>query len=215
VWSILSLEAQDPAPAYVQLARRLRVAIADAVLAPGDRLPSVRDLAQRLGVSTNTVARAYADLAREGVILARAGGGSVVAPRDALDRPALAKHREERLQILARQVAVRGLALGFAPSEIARAVARELARHGQPVPAEAPTGTLGGDEAALLSARNRLAGRVVQIRLGEMLAEVTLSLAAEQQLVVAVTRTSVERLGVQEGGSAAAYVKATEPILSA
>ena len=108
---VLQLEVDDPAPAYVQLERRVRLAVADGTLQPGDRLPSVRLLAGRLGLAPNTVGRAYAELAREGVIVARAGGGSEVAPRESLDRTALARSRQERLRTLARQAAVRGLAL--------------------------------------------------------------------------------------------------------
>jgi hypothetical protein len=67
------------------------------------------------------------------VIVARAGGGSEVAPRERLDEPALARSRQERLRTLARQAAVRGLALGFEPSEIVEAVATELAARGHPV----------------------------------------------------------------------------------
>jgi GntR family transcriptional regulator len=131
--AVLRVDPDDPVPVYVQLERRVRVAVADGTLQPGDRLPSVRALARRLGLATNTVGRAYADLAREGVITARAGGGSEVAPREVLDEPALARSRQERLRTLARQAAVRGLALGFDPAEIVNAVAAELAARGHPV----------------------------------------------------------------------------------
>lgn len=129
---MLCVEPSDPAPAYVQLGRRVRLAVADGTLQPGDRLPSVRQLARRLGLATNTVGRAYAELAREGVIVGRAGGGSEIAPRDVLDRAALARSRQERLRTLARQVAVRGLALGFRPDEILGAVGEELAARQHP-----------------------------------------------------------------------------------
>jgi DNA-binding transcriptional MocR family regulator len=52
-----------------------------AALAPGDRLPSSRDLIARLGVSPVTVARAIARLAGEGVVVTRPGSGTFVAPR--------------------------------------------------------------------------------------------------------------------------------------
>lgn len=124
----LAIEPNDPAPAYVQLQRRVRLAVAAGTLRPGDRLPSVRELARRLSISANTVGRAYAGLSREGVIIARAGHGSEIAGHDTLDRDALARVKRERLQTLARQVVVRGLAWGLEPSEIAAAVAQELAR---------------------------------------------------------------------------------------
>jgi DNA-binding transcriptional MocR family regulator len=59
-----------------------------ATLAPGDRLPSSRDLIARLGVSPVTVARAIARLAGEGVVVTRPGSGTFVAPaRTAPDAP--------------------------------------------------------------------------------------------------------------------------------
>ena len=103
--AVLQLEADDPAPAYVQLERRVRLAVADGTLQPGDRLPSVRHLAGKLGVALNTVGRAYAELAREGVIVARAGGGSEVAPRESLDWTELTRSRQERLRTLGTDAA--------------------------------------------------------------------------------------------------------------
>src|ERR1700716_2970525 len=166
VASLRSLRDDDPAPVYVQIERRIRMGVADGTLQPGDHLPSVRDLARQLGLSPNTVGRAYADLSREGVISARAGGGSEIAARDRLDQPALLRNRMERLRVLARQMAVRGLALGFDPDEIADALRTELAAHGRPVSGTPMQATLGQQEAPLLSARNRVRGTVASIRAG-------------------------------------------------
>lgn len=210
VESLRRLHQDDPAPVYVQIERRIRVGVADGTLQPGDHLPSVRDLARQLGLSPNTVGRAYADLSREGVIMARAGGGSVIAARERLDQPGLQRTRVERLRVLARQTAVRGLALGLGPDEIAEAVRAELAARGRPVSGQSVSETLGEQEAPLLSARNRLRGRIASIRAGELLAEVTIELREGQQVVAAVTRSSVDRLGLELGGRASIYVKATE-----
>src|SRR5438309_10165656 len=92
--SVLQLETDDPAPAYVQLARRVRLAVADGTLQPGDRLPTVRRLADRLRLAANTVGRAYADLGREGVIVARAGGGSGIGPLEPAGRPGVGRFRQ-------------------------------------------------------------------------------------------------------------------------
>jgi molybdopterin-binding protein len=210
VESLRTLHQDDPAPVYVQIERRIRMGVADGTLQPGDHLPSVRDLARKLGLSPNTVGRAYADLSREGTITARAGGGSEIAARERLDQPALQRNRIERLRLLARQTAVRGLALGLEPDEIAEAVRAELAAHGRPVSGARAPETLGDHEAPLLSARNRLRGRVAAIRAGELLAEITIDLREGQQVVAAVTRSSVDRLGLESGGPVSAYVKATE-----
>ena len=208
--SLRALRADDSAPVYVQIERCIRLGVADGTFQPGDHLPSVRDLARQLGLSPNTVGRAYADLSREGVITARAGGGSEITARERLDQPALVRTRLERLKVLARQTAVRGLALGLEPDEIADAVRAELAAHGRPVSGKPVETTLGLEEAPLLSARNRLRGRVTAIRAGEMLAEVTIELREGTEVVAAVTRASVDRLGLENGGRVTIYVKATE-----
>ena len=70
--------------------------------------------------------------------------------------------------------------------------------------------TLGQQEPPLLSARNRLRGSIVSIRAGELLAEVTIDLRQDAQLIAAVTRASVDRLGLETGGRVSVYVKATE-----
>src|ERR1700716_822280 len=190
VEALRTLHEDDSAPVYVRVERRIRMGVADGTLQPGDHLPSVRDLARKLGLSPNTVGRAYADLSREGVIMARAGGGSEIAAGDRLDQPALQRGRLERLRVLARQMAVRGLALGLEPDEIVEAVKAELAAHGRPVSGAPLQETLGQQEPPLLSARNRLRGTVTAIRAGELLAEVTIDLRHDAQLVAAVPRAS-------------------------
>src|SRR2546423_15434048 len=76
VESLRTLHQDDPAPVYVQIERRIRMGVADGPLQPRDHLPSVGDLARKLGLSPNTVGRAYPDLSREGTITAQAGAGS-------------------------------------------------------------------------------------------------------------------------------------------
>jgi molybdopterin-binding protein len=105
---------------------------------------------------------------------------------------------------------VRGLALGLEPDEIAEAVRAELAAHGRPVSGVRMSETLGQHEAPLLSARNRLRGTVASIRAGELLAEVTIDLGDAARVVAAVTRASIDRLGLESGGRVSVYVKATE-----
>ena len=65
-------------PIYKQLTDQVRLAVATGRLAVGDQLPSVRALAEELVVNPNTVARAYTDLAREGLLESRAGRGMFI-----------------------------------------------------------------------------------------------------------------------------------------
>ena len=72
----------DPAsgtPIYRQIGEQVRQAVASGVLRAGDRLPSVRDLALELAVNPNTIAKAYQELERDGVIETPRGKGSYVA----------------------------------------------------------------------------------------------------------------------------------------
>ena len=61
-----------------------------------------------------------------------------------------------------------------------------------------------------LSARNQLAGRITAITSGAVMADVTIDIGNGQTLVAAITRSSVERMGLAEGDAVVAIVKATE-----
>jgi len=120
---ILHVNPSSGLPLYLQIQAQVKNAVAAGALRPGDALPSVRKLASDLGINPNTVARAYLELERDGLILAVPGGGTFVA--DGV--PGLLKaERVRRLRPLARQVAVEGTQLRFSPDEIVELVEDEL-----------------------------------------------------------------------------------------
>jgi molybdate-binding protein/DNA-binding transcriptional regulator YhcF (GntR family) len=88
-------------------------------------MPAVRSLAHELGVNVNTVARAYAELVRDGSIQSRHGGGTFVAngSGDAL----LVERRAEQLRSIAADAVLRSLSLGHGSDEIELAVRAQLA----------------------------------------------------------------------------------------
>lgn len=70
------------APIYEQICRQIKGAIAAGKLAPGEPLPSIRNLARDLRISVITTKRAYEELERDGFIQTVAGKGSFVAQQN-------------------------------------------------------------------------------------------------------------------------------------
>ena len=75
----LLVVADDPTPPYEQLRRQVDELIGSGVLAPGQRLPPLRQLAGDLGPAVGTVARTYRELEAAGLVISRRGGGARVA----------------------------------------------------------------------------------------------------------------------------------------
>ncbi len=69
---------RNDSPIYTQLTQRLTQAIVAGEFQPGERLPTVRDLAVEAGVNPNTVQRALADLERDGLVFSQRTAGRFV-----------------------------------------------------------------------------------------------------------------------------------------
>jgi GntR family transcriptional regulator/MocR family aminotransferase len=101
-WAMITLDPGAPGPLYLQIATRLRSAIATGALSAGARLPSARTLSAQLGVARGTIDAAYDLLAGEGAIQPRGAAGTVISPQ--VD--GLAKAPAQRTLGLARPRAV-------------------------------------------------------------------------------------------------------------
>jgi GntR family transcriptional regulator len=77
-----NIDPRSGVPMYAQLIDQVKRSIAVGALAPGERLPTVKQLAVDLTINPNTVARAYRDLERDGVIETSPGRGSFVRDGD-------------------------------------------------------------------------------------------------------------------------------------
>jgi DNA-binding transcriptional regulator YhcF (GntR family) len=75
---MITVDASSASPPYEQIRAQLAAHVDTGELQPGDRLPTVRRLAEDLGVAANTVARAYRELEQSGVIETRGRSGSYV-----------------------------------------------------------------------------------------------------------------------------------------
>lgn len=79
---MVHLDYRDARPIYAQIVDGLRGQILSGILAPGDRLPSVRELAGELTINPNTIQRAYRELENGGFIATVPGKGCFVCPRE-------------------------------------------------------------------------------------------------------------------------------------
>jgi GntR family transcriptional regulator len=74
----IRLSPSDGVPVYRQILNQVKYLVASGRLEPGQELPPIRSLAERLLINPNTVVHAYAELAREGVVVSRHGSGTYV-----------------------------------------------------------------------------------------------------------------------------------------
>ena len=79
---MIHLDYRDSRPIYEQVKDSLRRLMVTGVLAPGDKLPSVRAMASQLSINPNTIQRAYGELEAEGYVYSVSGRGSFVAETD-------------------------------------------------------------------------------------------------------------------------------------
>jgi GntR family transcriptional regulator len=91
----LRISIQDGAPIYQQIVEQVKYLVAAGRLKPGEDVPPIRVLAEQLRINPNTVARAYLELERAGVVTMRQGFGTKVAQVKTL------LSRREKLRLLA------------------------------------------------------------------------------------------------------------------
>lgn len=82
---MISINARDPRPIYLQIKEGLCRLILTGILPEGERLPSVRELAGQLAINPNTIQRAYRELEHEGFIYSVTGRGSFVGALSEVD----------------------------------------------------------------------------------------------------------------------------------
>ena len=123
------LLAGSEEPPYRQLIRQIKHAVATRVLNPGDRMPAVRALARELRINPNTVARAYRELDRDGLLEAAAGRGTFVKPNTrAKAVPARLRPAEgrARLKPSVERIVSEGRLLGLSDTELRGLLQRAL-----------------------------------------------------------------------------------------
>jgi GntR family transcriptional regulator len=131
----LQIDAHAGMPVYRQVLDQIKYYIASGILKPGDRLPSIRELAQTLAINPTTVVRVYGDLEHEGVIEMQHGRGAFVTARSFRMTSA---QRERKIRELARRLVVEAAQMGVPASQVLKAVQEELEELQEPEESEPP-----------------------------------------------------------------------------
>lgn len=94
----IHISSNDGVPIYLQIVNQIKYLIAAGRLAAGEEIPPIRVLAEQLVINPNTVARAYLELERAGLVAKRQGAGTYVAASG----PVLP--RRKKLKVLAKRL---------------------------------------------------------------------------------------------------------------
>ena len=122
---IVRVDPSNPAPLFKQVVGSVKEAVATALLVPGDKLPSVRELARELLINPNTISRAYQVLESEGVTVSRRGSGTFIADRKLL---VSAEERGRRYRAAVDKLLSDAVHLGLSEAEVRRGFEEALER---------------------------------------------------------------------------------------
>ncbi|QDU82273.1 HTH-type transcriptional repressor YtrA [Polystyrenella longa] len=126
----LRIEKGSAVPISRQISSQITALCLSEQLQPGDKLPSVRELARELTVNQNTILRVYEKLTAEGILDKRHGAGTFVA-----DSPPLRQLKEQRELFFDewQQLVRQGLSLGLTKAELKKMLSAALANDDTPV----------------------------------------------------------------------------------
>ncbi len=114
----LHISASSGVPVYLQIEQQLQQSIASGLLRPGELLPSTRRTAAELRINPNTVARAFQNLEREGILRTVPGGGTYIAEGAQSGMGLLKTEKIRRLRPLATQFAVEASQLRLSAEDL-------------------------------------------------------------------------------------------------
>jgi GntR family transcriptional regulator len=111
----IKLDLKSGVPFYRQVIDQVKAAMATESLSPGDRLPTVRQLAVDLSINPNTVSRAYTELELTGLVETQMGSGTFVGNRS-VERDDVERRRV--LDQLCQEFLSRASTLGFTLDDV-------------------------------------------------------------------------------------------------
>jgi GntR family transcriptional regulator len=119
---IVRVDPASPVPPYEQLRSQVATMIASGALVPGQRLPTIRQLAADLGLAGGTVARAYRELERDRLVVSRGRKGTFVNAEQLLPDG----ERDRQLEEAAGAFVLQAIQLGAGPKEALEKVRETL-----------------------------------------------------------------------------------------
>jgi GntR family transcriptional regulator len=122
----LKVDQDSSVPIYIQIEDSIHSLIAAGQIQPGEQLPTIRELAAEIRVNLNTVARAYQELDREGVISTQRGKGTFVTGIP--DQAQIERKRLKLLGSIMESTLEEVIHLGYSAEEIKKAFSEELTK---------------------------------------------------------------------------------------
>lgn len=134
----IRIERGSSTPISRQIMEQIRAHCLSGTMKPGDSLPSVRKLAQRLTVNVNTIVRVYERLSAEGLVEMRHGEGTFVLPQSAVTETSqqMAEQRDQ-FSMEFSAVVHRGILLGLTAAELRKLLTASVADVKRELKAEA------------------------------------------------------------------------------
>jgi GntR family transcriptional regulator len=123
---LFSIDESDSRPVYLQLAAQIKDQIQLGQLKPGEALPSIRDLAESLGINLHTVRHAYGLLNDQKIVNVRLGQQTKVA--NLRSHPAAAAEIEDRVGRRLAELITDAFLLGLSADDFKKIVNEELKR---------------------------------------------------------------------------------------
>jgi GntR family transcriptional regulator len=117
VFDLWQVEYNSGIPVYRQIINQACAAVAAGTFRPGDQLPTIRAMSERLNVNPNTVAKAYRELELKGIIVSERGSGSFVQVPPAAP-PVRPKEKKEKMENLYRRMLGDAASIGLTESEL-------------------------------------------------------------------------------------------------
>ena len=120
----LQIDPKSGVPMYIQIKEHFKSVIANRTLSPGDQLPTIRELSVELTVNPNTIARAYSELEREGLLATQQGRGTfVIEPENRSELDALS---QEKLCEAIVHAIVEARTLGYSLNDLEECMAKKI-----------------------------------------------------------------------------------------